>query len=157
MAKSSLTSYLQESLILVQKAFSSKEELFKQITKIALEKDFIREDFLERIEDREKKFPTGIQLATCGVAIPHTDAECILNEFIAIVTLRDAIEFYSMEDNEQSIQVKIVFVLGLNQPHAQLDMLQSLVALLQNEQFLTNLCLADSKNELLENIKKMDL
>lgn len=157
MAKSSLTSYLQESLILVQKAFSSKEELFKQITKIALEKDFIREDFLERIEDREKKFPTGIQLATCGVAIPHTDAECILNEFIAIVTLRDAIEFYSMEDNEQSVQVKIVFVLGLNQPHAQLDMLQSLVALLQNEQFLTNLCLADSKNELLENIKKMDL
>lgn len=157
MAKSSLTSYLQESLILVQKAFSSKEELFKQITKIALEKDFIREDFLERIEDREKKFPTGIQLATCGVAIPHTDAECILNEFIAIVTLRDAIEFYNMEDNEQSVQVKIVFVLGLNQPHAQLDMLQSLVALLQNEQFLTNLCLADSKNELLENIKKMDL
>lgn len=63
---------------------------------------WVRQDFLERIEQREATFPTGLQLETFGAAIPHTDAECILTEFVAVVTNKQPVTFTSMEDINQS-------------------------------------------------------
>jgi PTS system galactitol-specific IIA component len=92
-----------------------------------------------------------------GAAIPHTDAECVLEEFVAVITLQDPVVFYSMEDNNFQIKAQVVFVLGLNQPHAQLEMLQSLMGLLQNETVLSELLLATSEEELIQTIKKNHL
>ena len=92
-----------------------------------------------------------------GAAIPHTDAECILEEFVAVITLQDPVSFYSMEDNNQQVKAQIVFVLGLNQPHAQLEMLQSLMGLLQNEAVLAELLLATTETELITIIEKNQL
>ena len=92
-----------------------------------------------------------------GAAIPHTDAECVLEEFVAVITLQEPVVFYSMEDNSTQVKAQIVFVLGLNQPHAQLKMLQSLMGLLQNETVLSELLLATTENELISTIKKNQL
>jgi PTS system galactitol-specific IIA component len=62
-----------------------------------------------------------------------------------------------MEDNNFQIKAQVVFVLGLNQPHAQLEMLQSLMGLLQNETVLSELLLATSEEELIQTIKKNHL
>jgi PTS system galactitol-specific IIA component len=106
---------------------------------------------------REKEFPTGIQLMNFGAAIPHTDAECVREEFVAVITMQEPVTFYSMEDNTQQVKAQIIFVLGLNQPHAQLEMLQSLMGLLQNETVLSELLLATTENELVTTIKKNQL
>ena len=106
---------------------------------------------------REKEFPTGIQLMNFGAAIPHTDAECVLEEFVAVITMQEPVAFHSMEDNTKQVKAQIIFVLGLNQPHAQLEMLQSLMGLLQNETILSELLLATSENELVTAIQKNHL
>lgn len=59
---------------------------FEQVYEQALELGWVRSDFLERIKQREEIFPTGIQLEKYGAAIPHTDAECIFTEFVAVIT-----------------------------------------------------------------------
>jgi PTS system galactitol-specific IIA component len=92
-----------------------------------------------------------------GAAIPHTDAECVREEFVAVITMQEPVTFYSMEDNTQQVKAQIIFVLGLNQPHAQLEMLQSLMGLLQNETVLSELLLATTENELVTTIKKNQL
>lgn len=153
MVKTMLSSYVREPLVFVQENFFSKEELFEQIAQQASALGWVREDFLERIKKREETFPTGIQLLDFGVAIPHTDAECILEEFVAIVTLQDSLVFNSMDDNNQQVKAQVVFVLGLNQPHAQLKMLQSLMKLIQNESILSKVLLASDSKELIDVIK----
>lgn len=157
MTETTLSSYVKDPLVFAQENFSSREELFEQVAQKASDLGWVREDFLDRIKTREETFPTGIQLRSMGAAIPHTDAECILEEFVAVITLQDSVVFQSMEDNNQQVKAQIVFVLGLNQPHAQLEMLQSLMGLLQNESALSELLLANTATELVSVIKKNNL
>lgn len=157
MAETKLSSYVKEPLVFTQANFTSQAELFQQVSQKALDLKWVREDFLERITAREQNFPTGIQLMNLGAAIPHTDAECVLEEFVAVVTLQEPVVFYSMEDNTKQVKAQIIFVLGLNQPHAQLEMLQSLMGLLQNESVLSELLLATTENEFIQVIKKNNL
>lgn len=157
MTEATLSSYVKGPLVFAQENFSSSDELFEQVNQKASDLGWVREDFLERIKKREETFPTGIQLMNFGAAIPHTDAECVLEEFVAVVTLQDPVAFKSMEDNSKQVEAQIVFVLGLNQPHAQLEMLQSLMGLLQNETVLSELLLATTAAELISTIKNNQL
>ncbi|WP_158179054.1 PTS sugar transporter subunit IIA, partial [Lactiplantibacillus plantarum] len=83
-----------------------------------------------KIIKRESTFPTGLQLEHRGVAIPHTDADTINKEFVAVVVNDAPIAFSRMDDPEQKVDAKLVFVLGLNKPHAQLEMLQALMGII---------------------------
>lgn len=152
-----LSAYLKKPLLFVQASMATQDELFETISQAALELGWTRADFLQRIKEREQSFPTGIQLGQAGAAIPHTDAECVLQEFVAVVTNKPPIAFNSMEDPEQTVNADIVFVLGLNRPHAQLEMLQSLMGLLQNHIVLQQLIASTSTNEFLATLKKNQL
>ncbi|EOH91218.1 PTS sugar transporter subunit IIA [Enterococcus pallens] len=156
-AETKLSGYLKEPLIFVQEVYDSRDELLEQVYQRAFNLGWVREDFLSRIKEREENFPTGIQLQNLGAAIPHTDSECVLKEFVAVVTNERPVVFNSMEDKDVQVKTDIVFVLGLNQPHAQLEMLQSLMGLLQNETLLSEMLLASNEVSLLEVIKKNNL
>ncbi|MGG5314406.1 PTS sugar transporter subunit IIA [Enterococcus sp. AZ072] len=156
-AETKLSGYLKTPLIFVQEVYDSRDELLEQVSQRALNLGWVREDFLSRIKEREETFPTGIQLQNLGAAIPHTDSECVLKEFVAVVTNERPVVFNSMEDKEVQVKADIVFVLGLNQPHAQLEMLQSLMGLLQNETLLSEMLLASNEVSLLEVIQKNNL
>ncbi len=148
-----LSDYLEEDLIFIDQSLQSSDQLFETVARKGLELGYVREDFLRRVKEREATFPTGIQLPTLGVAIPHTDAECILKEFVAVVISQTPIAFRSMEDLNQTVAASIIFVLGLNQPHAQLEMLQSLMSLLQNDDVLDQLRRSQSSRELITIVK----
>lgn len=152
-----LADYLVEELIFTDKSLATSTELFEAVHNVAFDLGYVREDFLPRVTEREATFPTGIQLENLGVAIPHTDAECILKEFVAVVVNKIPVEFKSMEDINQGVEASVVFVLGLNQPHAQLEMLQSLMGLLQNADILNELQTAASAKEIVTIIKNNNL
>jgi PTS system galactitol-specific IIA component len=151
-----LSFYVKTPLIFVQESFSNSIEIFEQVYEHALELGWVRSDFLERIKQREETFPTGIQLEKFGAAIPHTDAECILTEFVAVITNKKPVQFTSMEDKNKKVNTDVIFILGLNQPHAQLEMLQSLMKLLQNDNILEEVLTAKDSEQLLYAIKKIE-
>lgn len=152
-----LSNYLTEKLIFTQNQYATSGELFQAVYDVALDAGYVREDFLARVKERESTFPTGIQLENLGVAIPHTDAECVLEEFVAVVVNRDPVAFQSMEDITVTVPASLVFVLGLNQPHAQLEMLQSLMGLLQNEELLKEILAATSAEDVITIVNKNNL
>lgn len=152
-----LANYLSEPLIFTQESFKTSDDLFEGVSARVLQLRKVREDFLPRVKERERIFPTGIQLANTGVAIPHTDAECVLEEFVAVVVNNVPIEFRSMEDINQAVEASIVFVLGLNQAHDQLEMLQSLMGLLQNAAILSEIQAATSAKDVLTIVKNNNL
>lgn len=147
-----LENYVTTNLIFVKESFQSSNDMFEAVYKKALALGYVKENFLERIKEREKNFPTGLQLEGFGVAIPHTDAECIIKEFVAVVTT-ESVSFITMEDWNQQVDVNIAFILGLNEPHAQLEMLQSLMGLLQNSAILSQMIAADSADDIVTIVK----
>ena len=50
-----------------------------------------------------------------------------------------------MDDPSQQVDVELVFVLGLNQPHTQLEMLQLLMGVIQDSSFVKQLIQNDSE------------
>ncbi|MGT2753752.1 PTS sugar transporter subunit IIA [Streptococcus ovis] len=152
-----LSNYLTDKLIFTQDQYANSGELFQAVYDVALVEGRVREDFLTRVKEREATFPTGIQLENLGVAIPHTDAECVLEEFVAVVVNREPVAFQSMEDINVTVLARLVFVLGLNQPHAQLEMLQSLMGLLQNEELLKEILAATSSDDVITIVNKNNL
>ncbi|MFD1317592.1 PTS sugar transporter subunit IIA [Loigolactobacillus zhaoyuanensis] len=142
-----VSDYLREPLILLNTSFNNTDELFTGVNEIAFEKGFVTDQFLPKIKARESTFPTGLQLEDRGVAIPHTDADTIKKEFVAIVVNQQPISFKRMDDPESTTPVKVAFVLGLNQPHAQLEMLQSLMGIIQDKAVLDKLETASNKQE----------
>ncbi len=147
--------YINENMVLPSLECETKEELFKAIHNIGIENGYIKEEFYEKILQREQNFPTGLNLGEIGVAIPHTDAEYIKEEFIAVCQLKNEVEFKSMEDADESVNVKLAFVLGLNQPHSQLTILQELMQLIQNRETVNALINANDKEDILKIIESL--
>lgn len=143
-----LSNYFKKDLIFSNMEADAKEEYFQTVANKALDLEMVTDEFKENVIKRESTFPTGIQLKTYGIAIPHTDAQYVKDEFIAVTTFKEPVEFSSMEDMNAKVDVKIAFMLGLNQPHAQLEVLQELMGLFQNEEMLEELLEAKSSEEL---------
>ncbi|HJG16545.1 PTS sugar transporter subunit IIA [Ligilactobacillus salivarius] len=143
--------FLHDELIFTKTSFKNTTELFKEVAKIAEEKGYANSLFLEKIIKREETFPTGLQLENNGVAIPHTDADTIEKEFVAVITLEDkGVPFKRMDNPNEEVEAKVVFVLGLNQPHQQLEMLQSLMAFIQDNEKLKQLETAQTVDDVKE-------
>lgn len=140
-----IKNFLQDPLILLHTDYHSSDELFKEVNSIAYAKDFVNDQFLPKIVKREASFPTGLQLEDGGVAIPHTDADTIKKEFVAVIVNNSPVEFKRMDDPALAVNAQLVFVLGLNQPHAQLEMLQELMEVIQNETLLKDIRKASDK------------
>lgn len=149
-----VSDYLRDQLILLHTSFKSSEELFTAVNAKAEADGFVTDQFLPKIIKREATFPTGLQLEKRGVAIPHTDADNIKKEFVAVIVNDEPINFSRMDDPEQKVGAKLVFVLGLNKPHAQLDMLQALMAIIQDDSLIAEIESANSNETIHQLLSK---
>lgn len=86
--------------------------------------------------ERERIFPTGLQVSEIGVAIPHTDAINVNHQSISVAVLNKPVEFIHMGSEDQEVSVKIIFMLAIKDPDSQLEMLQKLIDLIQKEEIL---------------------
>lgn len=143
-----LKDLIKEDLIFIDQAFDNNVDLFNHIQDNA--SDYVTELFATKLAEREAQFPTGLELTGANVAIPHTDPEYVDKQFIALYTLEDKVAFKRMDDPSNETKVSVVFVLGLNEPHAQLEVLQELMGKLQDESFINQLVNTKNKNEILK-------
>ena len=103
---------------------------------------FVKASYKNAVIAREKVFATGLPTVNekIGVAIPHTDIEHVNSAAISFTRLKDPVEFTVMGDETSKVSVKLAFMLALKEAHAQIEMLQSLMAIIQDEQALEFLC-----------------
>lgn len=100
----------------------------------------VLEDFPNQVIERERIFPTGLPTEPYGVAIPHTNAEFVINNKVTIATLKNPIQMEVMGGmDEDAIDVTIIFLLALGQSNKQLNILQKLMSILNQEDILTRI------------------
>jgi PTS system galactitol-specific IIA component len=95
----------------------------------------VRSTFIQAALDRERQLPTGLPLeGKYNAAIPHTDIEHVIRPALALATLTDPVIFQNMIQPEEGVPVQIVFVMALEQPKSQVEMLQEIAGVLQDSQ-----------------------
>lgn len=120
----------RKDLVYLDVSYPSQDEFYLQIGKDLQEKGYVKESFGPALIKREAEFPTGLRTESYDVAIPHTDVEHVEKAFIAFVRLADPIEYSHMGEPELKIQARFAFVLGIMEPHAQVETLQALMGLI---------------------------
>jgi PTS system galactitol-specific IIA component len=143
-----IAQFLKDELIKLNEDCQSKEEMFELMYKEALSRGYVSESFLTKIQEREENFPTGLSLGHYGIAIPHTDPEHVSEQFIGVVTLQNPITFQAMEDKDKAVDVKVILMLGLNEPHSQLAVLQQIMQVIQQEENYDKLVQANSPEDI---------
>ncbi|MFS0673966.1 PTS sugar transporter subunit IIA [Ornithinibacillus sp. 179-J 7C1 HS] len=133
---------------------SSKDELFEIMFQKLYERGIVKTSYLKAITLREEEFPTGLATETLGVALPHTDPEHVNEEAICIGILKEPVPFRHMGMGNQEVNVQLVFMLALKKPENQLEVLQTVIGLIQNKDFLKALTNSDLKSEVIDSILK---
>lgn len=92
----------RKELIFVNQGFKTKETIIKYMCNALLKNGYVKDGFLQSVLEREKIITTSVGK---GVAIPHGNTQMINEPVIAVMTLKEPIEW----DNDK---VSIVFLLA---------------------------------------------
>ena len=65
---------LEKGYLVAKVDTKDKFETLEAMGKLMVEKGFVKESYIEAVQEREKVFPTGLPMEALGVAIPHTDS-----------------------------------------------------------------------------------
>lgn len=67
-----ISSLTKKELITINNDSKTIEEFFTNASDILMERGYVKESFLDAILEREKKYPTGLEMPKIVIAIPHT-------------------------------------------------------------------------------------
>ena len=147
---------LSDKIILLDEAVADNQEALGQIADQMTRSGAVKDSYKSAVLKREVDFTTGLATVNIGIAMPHTDAKHVNYDQLGVLRLREPVSFLQMWDGEK-IQVKFVFMLALKEAHAQLAMLQKLIALIQDEEKIKQLLLAENTDEIIEMLNNVGI
>lgn len=150
-----LEELLDKNIIWIQEDVNTIESLFEIMYQTLYQKKFVKQTFLKALLDREQHYPTGLELEHgMNVGIPHADYNQINHEFIAVATLSQPIKMRKMEDLDSEINISVVFLLGLKDSSKHLNILKSLIKLIQNKDILDDLFVSKDPQTIIHLLNK---
>ena len=140
-----LRDYLVPEAVNLGMDAENADEVLRNISGKLLYAGYVRGTFTDAILSRERDIPTGLPLSgNYNAAIPHTDVQHVVKSGIGLATLIHPVVFKNMVSPEETVDVRLVFVLALDQPKSQIEMLQEIAQVLQDPGIVK--ALIDSKN-----------
>lgn len=154
MLAAQIESLVPPGAILIAATFSSAEEVIRALSAKLRDSGHVKESHAAAVLTREAIHPTGLPTeGRFSVAIPHTDPDHVLMPAIAIATMPRAISFQNMEDPDEALPVRLVFMLAFTDKDKQIEALQMVAGLLQSPDVLEAIATAKKPDEILDLIK----
>ncbi|MEO3720544.1 PTS sugar transporter subunit IIA [Lacticaseibacillus paracasei] len=109
-----------------------QDTVFKQVSDQLLVAGAVKPDFYEHLSEREKNYPTGIDMSVVNaeypnVAIPHTEGEFVNVRKIIPIRLKKPIEFANMIAPDQKLKVSFLFMILNDDPEGQANVLAQIM------------------------------
>ncbi len=136
-----------------------KNEAFNKIYKHLLKNDSVTKDFIQMIKEREKNYPTGMDLSVIGkdipnIAIPHTEPYCVKKTGIVAVKLKRKIKFNNMIDPDKELFVKFLFVILNSGDGEQTDILAHIMDFVTKDSNIKDFFNINTTEEIYNYLKK---
>lgn len=133
-----------ESLVVVIDDPESTEKVEETIANTLLSHAYVKPSYVGAIAEREKSFPTALEVGGVNVAIPHCDVEHVVTGAICAGILKNPVAWHRMDDPDATCDVSLVFMLALNEPHAHLEMIQKVIGIIQDQELAKELVGCDA-------------
>lgn len=129
--------------------FSTSNDILSFLADKLKEEGYAKEGYKEAILKREVEYPTGLP-AEIKIAIPHCDHTLVNKSAIAVGVLNNTVNFQAMDDPSKTLDVQIVIMLALDEPHGHIEMLQKIVQLIKSSEDLKRIIESTSDEEVLQ-------
>ena len=139
---------LKEDCIIENLQASSREEALTIMSNVLLAKGYVKDSFPEAILTREKHYPSGLPMEGHKIAIPHTDAEHVNKSVILFARLSQPLEFATMGDPDEKIQISLISMFALAEKKDIGKMLEVLITAYSNNDVLEAILKAPSAREI---------
>lgn len=146
----------KESLVFLDLKETCETDILKKMAEAMVREGYARDTYVEALLQREKSFPTGLDIHGIGIAIPHTDPCHVRKEGIALAVLKEPVIFGSMEDDRRTVAVRLIFMLAVLEAEVHLERLQSILNIIQDAEVLAQLLAARDQKQILQIIREED-
>lgn len=147
---------LNEQLIFTDLEAKTYEDVMDQVGEAFIQEGYCKDTYKEALKMREAEYPTGLDIDGLGVAIPHTDVSHVNKQGTAIAVLKKPVTFVQMGTDDETTEVRLVFMLAVKEPSTQIDKLQAILAIIQDKEALKKLLEVKNKKEIIEIIKEKE-
>jgi len=138
-----LLQLLDDDVVCLNLDASNASDVIENLGMRLFKNGYVRKSFIEATLESEKKLPTGLPLGgTINAAIPHTDIIHVVKPGVALATLKHPVIFKNMIKPEEDVSVQLVFLLSLNHPKSQVEILQEIAGVLQKPETVEKLITA---------------
>lgn len=134
-------------LVVIREDAKTYKEVEAALANRLVELGYAREGFPAAIAEREESFPTGLQIGEFNAAMPHCDPENVNKAAICVGVIKDPVDWRRMDDPDCTCKVGFVAMLALTEAHSHLEMLQKVVALIQDQELMCKIAEATSQQE----------
>ncbi len=124
---------------------ASKEAALRAMAERLYSLGYVKESYIQAIQDREANYPSGLPMGDIKIAIPHTDAEHVNQSIICFARAAEDLEFSVMGDPSQKIPVRLISMFALKEKKKIGDLLETLIVTYQDNDTLQ--ALLDAKDE----------
>jgi len=142
-----------KGLVRLHQSCESSTELITDMANLAKSQDLVDDSFLVAILEREKNYPTGLELPI-SIAIPHIDTG-VKKSFVSVATLHEPVVFYNMDGSGSEVQARIVFVFGITDAKNQLAILKKFAISFAQEEKIKPLLETRNPDVLLEGLNML--
>ncbi len=143
--------FLCEEAVVLGLDAATSEEVIRELGGKLRDQGYVKDNFVEAALEREANLPTGLPLGgEYNAAIPHVDIEYVNKSALGLATLKQEVVFYNMVESDEEVPCRLVIMLALDQPKSQIEMLQSVAAVLQNPEIISKLVNAETTEEVFE-------
>ncbi len=141
--------YLNEKAVILGLEAANSEEVIRVLGGKLRDLGYVKDNFVEAALEREANLPTGLPLGgKFNAAIPHVDIEYVNKSALGLATLKEEVVFYNMVENDVEVPCRLVIMLALDKPKSQIEMLQSVAAVLQDPDIISKLVSAKTTEEI---------
>jgi len=134
--------------ILTDVQAANKEAALRLIYNALYKAGKVKESFYDAVLAREAEYPTGLALPHFNVAIPHVVPEHVYSSALGIAVLHDLVPFHQMDNHDLTVDVKVIFNIALGEEGKQIEVLQSLMNRVLDEDVMTAIVKAGSPEEI---------
>ncbi len=147
---------LDKSLIVPEMEAKTYEDVMKKLGGLLVEEGYVKTDYPEALINREKEFPTGLDVDGVGVAIPHTDVRYVNKAGTAIAVLKQSVPFVQMGTDDEQVDVTLIFMLAVVNPTTHIEQLQRIVQIIQDKEVLKQIMNEKNAEKIIEIIKEKE-
>lgn len=140
---------LDEALIQLDVDVTTADEAIRHMADILYRLGYVNADYAERVITREREFPTGLIGQGYGIAIPHTDPDCVIKPAVCVLIPKRPIQFMMMGTRDEPVPAEVILPLVVKDSRMQINVLKKIMDLLKDTEKLDKIRECKDKKEIL--------